>query len=162
MTGWLLEGIEIEGFRGINNEGAPLVIKFKTDKVNSISAPNGVGKSSIFEALTYALSGKIAKLDRLPAAEAGSSYYLNKFHSGNMGTIKLMLAPSTGGNARTVRGDLKKGAITYVEGAGGIAPVTFQYMCFNPVASFQANLPGVESLVYGQVGRTSPNRKPLS
>jgi AAA15 family ATPase/GTPase len=69
MTGWLLEGIEIEGFRGINNEGAPLVIKFKTDKVNSISAPNGVGKSSISEALTYTLSGKIAKLDRLSAAE---------------------------------------------------------------------------------------------
>jgi DNA repair exonuclease SbcCD ATPase subunit len=102
MTGWLLEGIEIEGFRGINNEGSPLVIKFKTDKVNSISAPNGVGKSSIFEALAYALSGKIAKLDRLPAAEAGHSYYLNKFHTGNKGSVKLMLAPTSGGNARTV------------------------------------------------------------
>jgi len=102
MTGWLLEGIEIEGFRGINNEGAPLLIKFKTDKVNSISAPNGVGKSSIFDALTYALTGKLAKLDRLPAAETASSYYLNRFHTGNLGTIRLMLIPSNGDSARTV------------------------------------------------------------
>ena len=28
---WFLEQIEIEGFRGINNEGSPLVLKFKVD-----------------------------------------------------------------------------------------------------------------------------------
>jgi DNA repair exonuclease SbcCD ATPase subunit len=67
MTGWLLQEIEIEGFRGINNENAPLVLKFKTDKINSISAPNGVGKSSIFDALTYALTGRVPKLEDLPA-----------------------------------------------------------------------------------------------
>src|ERR1051326_4797156 len=42
---WFLEGIEIEGFRGINNEGAPLTLQFKRDCVNSVSAPNAVGKS---------------------------------------------------------------------------------------------------------------------
>ena len=89
-------------FRGINNENAPLVLKFKTDKVNSISAPNGVGKSSIFDALTYALTGRVPKLEDLPAAEAGSNYYLNKFHSGGIGTIKLTLVPDLGGNGRTI------------------------------------------------------------
>lgn len=102
MTGWLLQEIEVEGFRGINNENAPLVLKFKTDKVNSISAPNGVGKSSIFDALTYALTGRVPKLEDLPAAEAGGSYYLNKFHSGGIGTIKLTLVPDLGGNVRTI------------------------------------------------------------
>ena len=63
MTGWFLDSVEIEGFRGINNEGDPLVLTFGQDAVNSVSAPNGVGKSSIFDALTFALRKRIAKLD---------------------------------------------------------------------------------------------------
>lgn len=102
MTGWFLEQLEIEGFRGINNEGAALVLKFKTDKVNSVSAPNAVGKSSIFDALTYALTGSIPKLDDLPAAENGRSYYLNRFHQAGVGTIKLTLSPDDGGKRVTV------------------------------------------------------------
>ena len=39
--------------------------------VNSVFAPNGGGKSSIFEAVTYVLTGAIPKLDALPAAERG-------------------------------------------------------------------------------------------
>ena len=50
MSGWYLQEISIEGFRGINNEGAPLVLRFKPEHVNSVSAPNGVGKTSIFDA----------------------------------------------------------------------------------------------------------------
>jgi AAA domain len=68
-VGWFLEGIEIEGIRGINNEGEPLKLKFKADCVNSISAPNAVGKSSIYDALSFALTGKIPKLDRLLQSE---------------------------------------------------------------------------------------------
>ncbi|MEY9424131.1 DNA repair exonuclease SbcCD ATPase subunit, partial [Bradyrhizobium japonicum] len=88
MSGWFLERLEIEGVRGINNEGDPLVLSFAHDAVNSVSAPNGVGKSSIFDALTYALRKKIPKLDELPATESGDSYYLNRFHSKNTGTIR--------------------------------------------------------------------------
>jgi DNA repair exonuclease SbcCD ATPase subunit len=62
---WFLEQISIEGFRGINNAGAPLELKFDPDKVNSVFAPNGVGKSSIFEAVSYVLTGGIPKLDAL-------------------------------------------------------------------------------------------------
>ncbi|MCK1380074.1 AAA family ATPase, partial [Bradyrhizobium sp. 24] len=85
MSGWYLQRVSIEGFRGINNEGAPLVLKLKPDCVNSISAPNGVGKTSIFDAIVYAITGRIPKLEDLPAAEKGPSYYLNRFHSGGVG-----------------------------------------------------------------------------
>lgn len=98
-VGWFLEGIEIEGFRGINNEGAPLALKFKPDCVNSISAPNGVGKSSIYDALSFAIRGKIPKLDRLLQAERPQDYYLNRFHPDDVGTVKLTLRPENGGDA---------------------------------------------------------------
>lgn len=93
---WFLERVEIEGFRGINNEGAPLVLKFKPDSVNSVSAPNAVGKSSIYDAISYALRGKIDKLDRLLVAERPQEYYLNRFHPGAVATIKLTFKPSDG------------------------------------------------------------------
>ena len=96
MTGWFLNEVSVEGFRGINNEGAPLKVKLKPDKVNSISAPNGVGKTSIFDAVLYAITGSIPKLDDLPAAERGQSYYLNQFHTGNSGHIHLTLQPENG------------------------------------------------------------------
>lgn len=96
MTGWFLQQVSVEGFRGINNEGAPLTVKLKPDKVNSVSAPNGVGKTSIFDAVLYAITGNIPKLDDLPAAERGPSYYLNQFHSGKTGRVSLMLQPANG------------------------------------------------------------------
>lgn len=95
---WFLDGLEIEGFRGINNEAAPLVLKFSADCVSSISAPNGVGKSSIYEALSFALRGKIPKLERLLQTERPQEYYLNRFHPAGVGTIKLILRPDTGGS----------------------------------------------------------------
>lgn len=99
---WFLEGIQIEGFRGINNEGSPLNLKFKTDRVNSVSAPNGVGKSSVSDALSFALTGGIPKLDALQAAERASDYYLNRFHPASHGTVSLTLRPDNGGNAITI------------------------------------------------------------
>jgi len=95
---WLLKAVSVEGFRGVNNEGAPLHLQFKTNRVNSVAAPNGVGKSSIFDAVMYALTGRIQKLEDLPAAEQGQSYYLNRFHPANVGTVALTLEPDTGGN----------------------------------------------------------------
>ncbi|NTI17045.1 AAA family ATPase [Agrobacterium rhizogenes] len=102
MSGWFLERLEIEGFRGINNEGDPLVLKLNKNAVNSITAPNGVGKSSIYDALTFALQGAIRKLDDLPAAESGSSYYNNLFHSQGIGKITLVLSPAAGGDSVTI------------------------------------------------------------
>jgi hypothetical protein len=61
-TGWLLEGLSIEGFRGINNQGKPLELKFHVDKVNSISAVNGVGKSSVYDSVRYAICGAVRGL----------------------------------------------------------------------------------------------------
>jgi DNA repair exonuclease SbcCD ATPase subunit len=99
---WFLEEISIEGFRGINNAGSPLELKFHPDKVNSVFAPNGVGKSSIFEAVTYALTGAIPKLDALPAAERSASYYLNRFHPADLGTVSLTLRGVSDGVSLTV------------------------------------------------------------
>lgn len=115
MSGWFLEGLEIEGVRGINNEGDPLVLSFAHDVVNSVSAPNGVGKSSIFDALTYALRKKIPKLDELPASEGGGSYYLNRFHTKNTGTIRLTVRPDGGGPPV---------ALTITRNAAGVRKVT--------------------------------------
>jgi hypothetical protein len=99
---WFLEQISIEGFRGINNAGAPLELKFDPDKVNSVFAPNGVGKSSIFEAVTYVLTGGVPKLDNLPASERSASYYLNRFHPADLGTISLTLRGTADGTRLTV------------------------------------------------------------
>jgi hypothetical protein len=98
MSGWFLDAIEIEGFRGINNEGDPLCLSFKDNAVCSISAPNGVGKSSIFDAISFALRSSIPKLDGLPSSEGASGYYINRFHTGGVGTIKVTLTPDGGGS----------------------------------------------------------------
>lgn len=103
VTGWLLEGISIEGFRGINNEGKPLELKFHLDKVNSVSAVNGVGKSSVYDAIRFAISGKLPWLDELPASERDKDYYLNRFNTAQIGIIKLRLvAEPTGQTCEVV------------------------------------------------------------
>jgi DNA repair exonuclease SbcCD ATPase subunit len=62
MTRYYLRELSIEGFRGINNAGDPLQIKLQPEAVNSIHAPNGVGKTSIFEAIHYAIFGEVPRL----------------------------------------------------------------------------------------------------
>lgn len=119
MSGWYLKELLIEGFRGINNEGAPLVLKFQPDQVNSISAPNGVGKTSIFDAVVYAITGRIAKLDDLPATEKGASYYLNRFHGGGVGRIALTLLPAAAGDAVTVSVERDQAGGRTVSATGG-------------------------------------------
>jgi hypothetical protein len=94
---YLLRRLRIEGFRGINNEGDPLDVVFKTDSINSIFAPNGSGKSSICDALSYALRGTIPKLENLPAADESAGYYCNRFHSEGIGTIWISLEESDSG-----------------------------------------------------------------
>jgi DNA repair exonuclease SbcCD ATPase subunit len=97
MTRYFLAMATIEGFRGINNEGDPLEIKFKVDAVNSVFAANGLCKSSLFEALSYAITGTVPKLDRMVAAESAKDYYANRFHTKQRAEIVLTLRPDDGG-----------------------------------------------------------------
>lgn len=96
MRRYFLASAAIEGFRGINNDGDPLVLKFKHDAVNSVHAPNGVGKSSIFEALHFALHGTVPRLEGMQDAEQGGSYIVNKFHPGQQATVALVFKSDDG------------------------------------------------------------------
>jgi len=96
MSRYFLASATIEGFRGINNDGDPLVLRFRHDAVNSIHAPNGVGKSSIFEALHFAIHGNVTRLEALQGAEQGDSYVVNKFHPAQLATIALMFSSDDG------------------------------------------------------------------
>jgi len=93
MTRYFLTKLEIEGFRGINNEGNPLILKFKKDAVNSVFATNGLGKSSIYDALSFTIKGCIPKIDNLPDADRGEDYYCNRFHSTGMAKIQITFTP---------------------------------------------------------------------
>lgn len=99
MTRYYLSKISIEGFRGINNDGDPLVIKFKPNAVNSIHAHNGVGKTSIFEAIHFAIFGDVPRLKRLQGAEHPESYVANKFHPSGEALIELFFEPDDGSAA---------------------------------------------------------------
>jgi hypothetical protein len=68
--------------RGINNETDPLELRFRTDHVNSVFAENGVRQSSIFEALRYAIRGKVSKLQDLQEQEEPESYLATTSPSG--------------------------------------------------------------------------------
>lgn len=94
MTEYFLKHITVEGFRGINNEGDPLCLNFDNECVNSIFAPNGSGKSSVFEALFYAMRGKVPRLDELPSSDQSADYYCNRFHSADATiTLKFVAEP---------------------------------------------------------------------
>lgn len=96
MPRYFLTRLAVEGFRGINNENDPLDIRFRPDVVNSVFAVNGIGKSSIFEALCYAIHGAIPKLQLLQAQERPQDYYCNRFHSKNAASILLEFQPDDG------------------------------------------------------------------
>lgn len=89
MSRFFLTRLCVEGFRGINNEGEPLELKFKADAANSVYAINGTGKSSLFDALCYAICGDIPKLGKLQAIEKPEDYYANKFHTQGSAIIIL-------------------------------------------------------------------------
>jgi DNA repair exonuclease SbcCD ATPase subunit len=93
MPRYFIKRVRIEGFRGINNEGEPLELLLKTDRVNSIFGANALGKSSTFEALSYAINGTVPKLDRLPAADEPASYYANRFHGSGTSTVSILFQP---------------------------------------------------------------------
>ncbi|HMV10432.1 MAG TPA: hypothetical protein PK325_07505 [Cyclobacteriaceae bacterium] len=103
MAKHFISKLQIEGFRGINNENDPLEINLKNDQVNSLFASNAQGKSSIFDALCFAIKGTVPKLALLQQSERAENYYANQFHSSGLATIILTLQPDDGSAALTVR-----------------------------------------------------------
>ncbi|MEK6782178.1 MAG: DUF2813 domain-containing protein [Bacteroidota bacterium] len=103
MAKYFISKLQIEGFRGINNENDPLEINLKSDQVNSIFASNAQGKSSIFDALSFAIKGTVPKLANLQQSERAENYYINQFHSGAFATILLTFQPDDGSPAVVIR-----------------------------------------------------------
>lgn len=91
MKRYFLRQIEIEGFRGINNENHPLKLKIAHDKVCSIFAPNASGKSSIFDALCFSFKSEISRFKNIQNKENPGEYYINHFHSTGRSTIRVNL-----------------------------------------------------------------------
>lgn len=102
MSRYFLVQMAVEGFRGINNSGDPLTLKFKPECINSVYANNGVGKTSLFEALQFAIHGEVPRLTALQGAEQGDSYVINRFHPAKKATIELKLRPDDGSADVTV------------------------------------------------------------
>jgi len=119
MPRYFLTRLAIEGFRGINNENDPLDIGFKPNSVNSVFAVNGIGKSSIFEALCYAIHGAIPKLQLLQAQERPQDYYCNRFHSKSTASIVLEFQPDDGTAPISIRIDRDAGGNRTVTSPSG-------------------------------------------
>jgi hypothetical protein len=126
MPRYFLSKVSVEGFRGINNEGDPLVINFKPEAVNSIHAHNGVGKTSIFEAIHFVIFGTIPRLSELQASEDPDSYVVNRFHPGQKASVTLWFAPDDGSQTVeiTVQRDTA-GNRTVSSGSGHPSPENF-------------------------------------
>ncbi|WP_316174531.1 AAA family ATPase [Bradyrhizobium sp. SZCCHNRI1073] len=126
MTRYFVTKLQVEGFRGINNEADPLSLKFKPDAVNSIFAVNGIGKSSLFDALSYALHGDVPKLATLQTQERPQDYYANRFHSTGKATIELELQPDDGGRPIGITVSRSKTGVRSVSSSTGhAAPAAF-------------------------------------
>ena len=82
-------------------------------------AVNGIGKSSIFEALCYAIYGTIPKLQLLQAQERPQDYYCNRFHSKNTASIVLEFQPDDGSAPVSVRIDRDAGGNRTVTSPSG-------------------------------------------
>lgn len=119
MSRYFLTRLRVEGFRGINNEGDPLDLKFASGAVNSVFAVNANGKSSLFDALAYAFRGEIPRLVDLPAQENSDQYYCNRFHSKGRATIDLELTPDDGAAAISVHVERTPTGQRYVTSPSG-------------------------------------------
>ena len=119
MTRFYLTEISIEGFRGINNDGDPLCVKLRPDAVNSIHAPNGVGKTSIFEAIHFAIFGTVPRLTKLQTAERPDTYVVNRFHPSGMATVGLTLLPDDGSAKIEIKVERTRAGIRTVTSPSG-------------------------------------------
>lgn len=83
MNRQFIKSISIEGFRGINNKGNPLIIDFNKDGITSIFSPNGGGKSSIFDALSYCLNNELKCFKSIEHENQDYKTVRNLFHEGD-------------------------------------------------------------------------------
>jgi hypothetical protein len=126
VTRHFITKLKVEGFRGINNEADPLHLKFKHDAVNSVFAVNGIGKSSLFDALCFAIHGEVPKLEALQTQEKPQDYYGNRFHSTGQATIELEFLPDDGGKPVSVTITRSKtGLRSVTSSTGHPTPETF-------------------------------------
>ncbi|MBK6380392.1 MAG: AAA family ATPase [Chitinophagaceae bacterium] len=88
MAKYFIKSISIEGFRGINNQGSPLLINFQSDGVTSIFGENGKGKSSIYESFLFSILGRIVRFDDYHGDIKDKGTIKNIFHSTD-GGIKI-------------------------------------------------------------------------
>jgi DNA repair exonuclease SbcCD ATPase subunit len=95
MNKQYIKSISIEGFRGINNENNPLQLDFNTKGITSIFAPNGIGKSSIFDVLSFCLNGDLKCLEPLKHDNKDYKSIQNIFHSGD-GKIIITIEDDSG------------------------------------------------------------------
>jgi DNA repair exonuclease SbcCD ATPase subunit len=126
MTRHFITKLKVEGFRGINNEADPLHLKFKHDAVNSVFAVNGIGKSSLFDALCFAIHGEVPKLEALQTQERPQDYYGNRFHSTGQATIELEFLPDDGGKLVSVTITRSKTGLRSVTSSTACAPIRSQ------------------------------------
>lgn len=120
MTRYFLTRIKVEGFRGINNEDQPLELRFKPESVNSVFAANASGKSSIFEALCFAIKGHVPKLRHLQAGEEPDKYVANLFHSKSTAVVELELQDETG-NLSSIRVTRTPAGARLIDSPSGLA-----------------------------------------
>lgn len=126
MPRYFLRRLAVEGFRGVNNEKDPLDITFRSDVVNSVFAVNGIGKSSIFEALCYAIYGTIPKLEALQTQERPQDYYCNRFHSKSTASILIEFQPDDGTAIVSIRIEREStGKRTVTSPSGHVDPEAF-------------------------------------
>lgn len=126
MTRYFLSEVSIEGFRGINNDGDPLRVRLKPGAVNSVHAPNGVGKTSIFEAIHFAIFGTVPRLKKLQAAERPESYVVNRFHPSGHATVELKFEPDDGSAQIEIKVERTRlGARTVTSPSGHVDPEGF-------------------------------------
>jgi DNA repair exonuclease SbcCD ATPase subunit len=125
MTRYYLSELNIEGFRGINNAGDPLTIKLLPNAVNSIHAPNGVGKTSVFEAIHYAIFDEVPRLRELQAAEHPQNYINNRFHPGDASVAMTFAADDGSPNVEISVRRTVAGARTTASATGHADPEGF-------------------------------------
>lgn len=121
MTRFFLSELSIEGFRGINNDGDPLVIKFKPDAVNSVAAPNGVGKTSIYEAIHFSIFDTVPRLESLQAGEHPEAYVVNRFHPTGDARVILHFEPDDGSATISIQVERSRDGIRRVTSPSGHA-----------------------------------------
>lgn len=120
MSRYFLTRVKVEGFRGINNEDQPLELRFKPESVNSVFAANASGKSSIFEALCFAIKGHVPKLRLLQAGEEPDRYVANLFHSRKTAVVELELQDEVG-HLSSIRVTRTPAGVRVIDSPSGLA-----------------------------------------